>query len=398
MTSPVDTAVKFFASTMAGAPTLNGVAGSIIDILNSCLVTGFGSKTATSLIVASGIATFTHTGGQSAAQPNAVIQVDGVTGGLAGLNGEQKVLTSNATTVTFATALADGTAAGTITMKIAPAGWTKPFTGTNLAAFRNDTVTGTGSYLRVDDTATQNARVLGYLTMSDINTGTNAFPLEAQVSGGDWWTKSSAASATAAPWFIFADNRMVYFARAYNLANPTDFQLSAFGDVISTKSSDPYCAIISGEISNVSSANVAGNLSYYYASAGAASGMYSPRSYTGIGSSIPMGKTFPALNGLGSFGTSGGNTSGTPFPNPTDGGVYVVPHYVFEAQTGGANVHRGVSPGFYCSPQLVPNSSFSPGDLVTGVTGLSGRVLKALTCVNSTPKGVCFFDVTGPWR
>lgn len=398
MTSQVDTAVKFFASTMAGAPTLNGVAGSIIDILNSCLVTGFGSKTATSLIVASGIATFTHTGGQSAAQPNAVIQVDGVTGGLAGLNGEQKVLTSNATTVTFATALADGTAAGTITMKIAPAGWTKPFTGTNLAVFRNDSVTGTGTYLRVDDTATLNARVLGYLTMSDVNTGTNVFPLESQVSGGDWWTKSSAANSTANAWFIFADSRMVYFARAYQQSGPTDYQLSAFGDVISTKSSDPYCAIICGEVSNVSSSYVGGAQNYYYGNAGPSSGLYCPRSYTGIGSSVPMGKTFPSLNGIGGFGTSGANSSGAPFPNPTDGGVYVVPHYVFEAQAGGPNVHRGVSPGFWCSPQLVPNSSFASGDSITGVTGLSGRTLKALTCVNATPRGVCFFDVTGPWR
>ena len=383
---------------MAGAPTLNGVAGSIIDILNSCLVTGFGSKTATSLVVASGIATFTHTGGQSAAQPNAVILVEGVTGGLTALNGEQKVLTSTATTITWATAAADGTAAGTITMKIAPAGWTKPFSGTNLAAFRNDTVTGTGAYLRVDDTATQNARVVGYMTMSDVSTGTNAFPHDTQVSGGDWWTKSSAASATAAPWFIFADSRMVYFARAYHLSNPIDFQLHVFGDPVPTKTSDPYGAIITGETSNVSSSTVGGTSNYYYAGSGASAGMYVARSYTGIGSSIPMGKTYPTLNAHSSPANSGGNNNGTPFPNPTDGGVYVVPHYIFEAQTGGVNVHRGVSPGFYCTPQLVPNSSFTPGDLVTGVTGLSGRTLKALTCVNATPKGVCFFDVTGPWR
>lgn len=399
MASPVDTSVKFYSSDMAGAPVLNGVAGSLIAILDACLVNGFGSKAVTTLVVAGGIATMTFSGGASAAQVGAVILVAGATP--SALNGEQKVLSASSTAVTFATDEDPVSATGSITFKIAAAGWAKPFTGTNLAAYQSLSVEATDCYLRVDDTNTQNARVWGYQTMSTIDVGTGVFPLESQVPGGDYWTKSGGANSTANRWFIFADDRMIYFARAYRdgAAGLTkDFQLSAFGDFLPTKSGDPFGCIISGENANVSSAAVSGVSNYWYGQVGASTGLYCPRSYTGLGASIPMGKSFPTLNGHTSPAISGAHAQGTPFPNPTDGGVYVVPHYLFEATSGGSNnVHRGVSPGFYCTPQSIPNDIFNPGDVITGVAGLVGKALKAVTCTNGT-RGVVFFDITGPWR
>ena len=91
---------------------------------------------------------------------------------------------------------------------------------------------------------------------------------------------------------------------------------------------------------------------------------------------------------------SGAITNSIPYPNPEDGGLYVSPHYLVEHA---AISLRGVSPGFYMVPQLVANGQFAARDRVTGVTGLSGRTLIALTC-GLSPLGVCFFDLTGPWR
>ena len=44
MASPVDTTVKFYREDFPGAPVLNGVAGSLIDLLDACLCTGFGLR------------------------------------------------------------------------------------------------------------------------------------------------------------------------------------------------------------------------------------------------------------------------------------------------------------------------------------------------------------------
>ena len=59
MASPVDTSAKFFNENLPDAPVLNGVAGSLIGLLTACLVTGFGLRTAVSLVVSGGVATLT---------------------------------------------------------------------------------------------------------------------------------------------------------------------------------------------------------------------------------------------------------------------------------------------------------------------------------------------------
>lgn len=88
----------------------------------------------------------------------------------------------------------------------AAAGWTKPFSGTNLAAY----LMGTGGtsrrmYLRVDDTGGPGARIRGFDDMTNVNTGTEPFPTVGQVGGsGIVHWKSNAANATARPWILIA--------------------------------------------------------------------------------------------------------------------------------------------------------------------------------------------------
>lgn len=396
-----DTTVKYFHSQMVGAPTLNGVAGSIIAILDACLVNGFGLGTLDSLIITGGVAVATRAAGHSQ-EVGSVALIAGatVTGGT--VNGEQKVTAATATTFSFAVpGISNQTATGTITAKLAPATWAKTFTGTNKAAYKSTDVAATGCMLRVDDAATLTARVVGYEVMTDVDTGTGPFPTGTQQSGGSHWAKSSTANATANFWMLVADSRFIYFARAYRSGNnsaPNDYQLHVFGDIVPTKSGDPFGCIISGEATDQSGSNVTSAANYWYGSSGTATGLFTARSYTGLGSSIITGKAYPTLNSQSTPGCSGSNVSGTPFPNPTDGGLYVVPHYIFESLISTNNIHRGVSPGYYCSPQNIPVGQFAARDTVTGVTGLTGKTLKALTCQAGTPNGVVFFDITGPWR
>ena len=399
MASPVDTSVKHFYSAMSGAPVLNGAAGSLIAVLDMCLINGYDVKAVTSLVVAAGVATLTFTGTHSA-QVDMVVNVAGVTGGLVALNGDQKVTVIAANQVKFATAAADGVAAGTISFKIASAGWAKPFNGTNLAVYRSLDAQGTGMYLRVDDTGTTLARVVGYEVMTDVNTGTGAFPTSAQIAGGGYWSKSNSATATANAWYVFADTRRFFISLSPFLnttSGATGVVTRGFGDDITAKpGSDPYACSLSysaGTGPNDSSGSYDLNADQLTHAM--------PRAYTGLGSCV--------LHASRAFVGAQANVSGVTdptfgaFPSPVDGALRLSKKYFSEALVN-APV-RSLLPGFLYVPQTQVFASFKNLDKVIGTGEVLGR---KLMCVNSTNSlsaaasagstGAAFVDITGPWR
>lgn len=390
-----DTSVKFVHSAMSGAPALAGQAGSMIGLLDAILVNGFGLKSVDSLVVAGGVATMTISTGHSF-EPGAVALVAGssVTGGNANaLNGEKKVASTTTTTVTFdATGVADQTATGTITAKVAPMGWTKEYAGTNLAVYKSSDVTSTGCRLRVDDTGTTSARVVGYETMSDVNTGTGAFPTNTQQSGGLYWMKSDVASSATRPWIAVGDGKIFYIFAFINSSTTNSCAQLAFGDPLPTKSTDAYHCIISGGAISTTVVGQAHDLSFVDGVNGVNNGLFCPRSYTGVGAAVAMRKSFPLIGG-GTGSIHSGAGGGLNYPNAADGGLYVVPCYATEHA---ASVFRSTIPGLLMVPQNV-NSAFASKDIVTGVTGYAGKILKAVQCGGSGA-GVFFVDTTGPWR
>lgn len=397
MTSPVDTSVKFFTSSMPGAPVLNGVAGSLISLLDACLVDGFGSKSATSLVVAGGIATLTISGGESAALTDSVILVSGATP--AALNGEQKVLSASATAVTFATDEADVTATGTISFKLAPAGWAKPFAGTNLAAYKSVDPEGTGCLLRVDDTGTTSARVVGYESMSAISAGIGPFPTEAQRAGGGYWSKSTAANATGNNWTLVADGRFLMLFVAQNSgAIPAYIQGSTrcFGDPIALRpSGDAYACVLSYSTQSSTTSQFDGGLD-----TGVPLQHAMPRSYTGLGSCV-LHCTVPYTGNGNAF--SGGDSTMGAFPSVVDGGLRLSKKYL--ATSGTTAPPRADVPGYYWVPQTLTFDTIKWGDRVPGTGPLAGRTLfgvlgtnAALTAPSTSNSGLGLIDITGPWR
>lgn len=172
-----DTSVRYYDSTMAGAPALSGTVGALIGVLDACLVNGFGTVTLNSLVVAGNVATGTVNAGHGFAMIGGavgpVIAIAGATP--AGLNGTWCIASvPGSTTFTFSTAgIADQAATGTITAKRPPLGFSKAFSGTNKAAYRADDVASSRLYLRVADDGTgaaTYARVRGFETMSDVDT------------------------------------------------------------------------------------------------------------------------------------------------------------------------------------------------------------------------------------
>lgn len=386
---------------MAGAPSLTGAAGALIGVLDACLVNGFGSQTATSLVVASNVATLTLASAP-AMEAGSVVNISGVTGALTALNADWVVTSATATTVVFATTgISDGTATGTITAKLSAAGWSKAFSGTNLAAYKSNSSSSPKHVLRVDDTGTTVARVVAYESMSDVNTGIAPFPTAAQMAGGLYWAKSAAAGATVRNWYVMCDDRT-----AYVIINPNtglNSYIYGFGDFNSLKASDAFQTFICGHNADTSAAVAfttamgQGDLGY---SNKTNQGIYVSRAVTGVGSSIPAIKQ--CLSHLGTAETySGYGATLSPlsaFPNYADNAVQLSQVGIFPATNG----LRGTFRGIYHSPQPLQDSFQSRDVFIPSSGPLSGRRVVTIrtgvpTLITASNYGVAFFDQTGTW-
>ena len=385
------TKTKSFTSAMVGAPVLSGTAGALIGLLDAVLVNGFGLQTVSTLVVTGGVAVATVPSTPSAAV-GSVILVAGATP--AGLNGEQRVTAISANSVSFATAVADGSATGTITLKVAPAGWTKLYSGTNLAAYKIAAAEGTGMILRVDDADATVARVRGYETMTDVATGTGPFPSVAQVAAsGLWWSKSNTGTAAARPWRIVADDRgFFYFPK--NFDTSSEHQGNYFGDILSLKSNDPYACVLRANNADRSSSVVAISDGLEYAdSSQAAEGLYAARAANTLGGAIKHHAAPVTSVGLALTHVSG--ASGFTYPSPIDNGLMLTPLVVYSA-----NGYRGYLPGIRCSPQLT-NIAFATDDVVPGSGDMAGKsvtVIKLGAPAAGANQGVVFVDHTSDWR
>lgn len=389
---PVSSASPIFLHNLqSGAPQLDGLAGSLIGILDACLVSGFGLQAAT-ITVASGVATLTTPSGHGF-ELHQVVEVAGATP--SGLNGRQRVLSRTTTAITFdATGIADGAATGSITVKLAPAGWSKVYSGTNKAAYRSNNVSGSQTFLRVDDTVGRNASVVGYETMSDVDTGEGPFPTATQLSGGGWWPKSNSASSAARAWTVVANDRTVYLHTGCGDSAGSSGSVWGFGDFSSYKVGDGFAAMLVAAGRDVSASGVRLENSVENSQQSLNAFIYVPRSFAGTSGAVA------ALQIAESY-THSDNNSGagfgwqTTFPNAADNGLLLSRKVLFEH---GLCV-RGVMPGAYLTPQNC-HTFYSRNTLQDGSGDLAGRKLLAVKCggpAGTASQGVMFFDVTGPW-
>lgn len=387
------TTVKWLNSQTPGAPTLSGTAGDMLSVLNACLVNGWGSAVVDSIVVVSNVATVTKSGHPFS--PGQIAEIAGAAP--AGLNGQKRVLTTTASTYTFdATGIPDQTATGVITHKVAALGWTKPFADAgNVGVYRLNSVEGTGSYLRVTDSGTSDARCVGYESMSDLSTGVGPFPTGLQQPGGTYWPKSGTANSTTRPWILVGDDRGFYLCSSpYQDAGMggvgSSWKLVAyFGDFTSNKAVDPDRAMISGS-STPTSSSLATTIRCMSFRSSSVTSAYLRRGTSGIGGAVQLYRTWhkPVPSSADSY--SGDSVASLSFPNPADNGFYVSPVDLSEV-----NMYRGQAPGFYCTAHnLYTGTPLPETSQINGVVGLPGRTLMSI----ATSNGVGLVDITGPWR
>ncbi|CAJ0858347.1 hypothetical protein R76727_01248 [Ralstonia mannitolilytica] len=317
-------------------------------------------------------------------------------------NGEKKITSVTTNTISYAVDPAAATSpTGTISVKMAPLGWNSPFTGTNLAVYTSANPQSLGMLLRVDDTGTLNSRVVGYESMTDVNTGNGPFPVASQQAGGLYWPKSSQANTNATQWYVIGDSKRFFYWCAPNNAGsaPQNGILTFFGDPILNSSVDAFGTYLLGCASDktTTSSSVGECLGYTQWTPSAVGG-YNARAYFQTGGAVQCWR----LGGMGgnAMGYSGGSgttwlNSGLTYPNPADNGIILTPLYF-----GGAGYLRGSIPGIYHCPQNVI-AAFNHLDTMVGSDALVGRTLQAVRVGapnSSSSAGYVFFDTTGPWQ
>jgi hypothetical protein len=419
MSSPVDTSVVYSHHQMSGAPVLRAQAGSFIALTDAILINGFDTKAADSISILNGVATVTFTGAHSSEQQS-VILVSGATGAFVDLNGRQKVTARVGSTLTFSTLLPNGTATGTISFLMAPAGWTKVFAGTNLAAYRSPDPLANGHFLRVDDTDNASIRVRGYETMSDINTGTGLFPTDAQLSlysvpantSGGYWYKGSTVSTNPVGWTFTADNRFFMFCpqtqqSQLNVSFNVLGHFKGFGDPVVTRpSGDAYSTIIGTGGTAAQGSPQGGSFSQGDTSSGA---VYAARSYTGLGGSeLTSVLSYSKVN-IPNEGVSGAATGELGrFPSVIDGSLRFSQKFIRRTSppTDAESVARANIPGILHIPMTGVFASLPPKTIIDGTGFLTGRKLVTVgigspstdTAVSPDGSGIVLIDITGPWR
>lgn len=266
----------------------------------------------------------------------------------------------------------------------AAAGWTESFDGVNKKSFKQ----GGGNlfHLRVDDSGpglggAREARVRGFETMSDVDTGTGSFPTTAQATDGLFIRKSATADATARPWKVIADNRtLMLFTLTGDAANVhSGFY---FGDFFSLLAGDGFRTAIVGRVAENSAAmtTAAERFVRFVATHNstvmfvALADHFYARGYTGTGGSVNLSKYGDPAFFVGS--DSGFYIGSLAYPNPTDGGLYISRFKLHDPTTAPVNHLRGSLRGVWAVAHAISN--FVDGDTFTGTGALAGRTFEVV--------------------
>lgn len=385
--------VKRYYSGMTGAPTLSGTAGSLIALLDACLKDGFNVKAPTGATQTSGTATLSFSSSHGYA-PGDVIALSGANE--SAWNDEFLVLTTTTNSLTFA--IGAGTtspATGTLSCKIAPLGWTKPFSGTNKGAYLPK-AQYVQCYLRVLDDSTvptsasgRWAKARGYESMSDVDTGTGPFPTVAQAANALSVMKSSTSDSVARNWWLVGDGGIFYLGTGWNPAYTTSYSGYLFGDPASLRSGDAYSALLSADQAGSDTLPLYPGHINFFSTIGAynasQSGRYIARPYGQSGSAVAAG--FIGDNAV-SLALGAGGLSGLNLPN--DGFMF--------AQVGvveSSYIRSKALPGLY---QPLHNMYFNHLDIAPPSSDFPNRHIQAFGLALGPSPAQCLIDVTGPWR
>lgn len=277
------------------------------------------------------------------------------------------------------------------------AGWAREFQSGQVSVYR--AASGRRFRLRVDDGGTDYARFLGYEVMTDADTGTGPFPTNAQVGGGLYCLKSNTSDSTARPWVLVANETALYFLP---LGAGTDWLTAPasgdglsghffFGDLVPYLSGDNYASAVFGAVNTGTQACQLASKQSPSSSFSANSGLYVPRAYTGLGTSVNCGNY--AINDTTTSAVSGRGTYG-PYPDPITGGMLITPRVVFEPGAPGGVLYRGRFPGLWAP---LHDAAGAHADTFTGSGDLSGYSWLIAASASTSQLGRVLIETSNTW-
>lgn len=379
----------YLHSLMQGAPALaGGVNGSINALLHACLVNGFNTQSVSSATAAGGLVTFNF-GSAPGFVALSTVAVDG--SAVSAVNGRWRVQSAGSNQVVIAMpGVPDGAVGGTMTMRFAPLGWTRPYSGTNVAAYRQGGAAAHKRYVRVYDgsvVASQRCYVRAYESMTGVSTGTGPFPTTAEAAGnGAEWLAPFTAASTAVPWAILGTARAFYLFTGYGgdySATPGQWPaMSPWNDI---------GAGFFGELDRV--AKVGDTYAYGLAASYAfpGGGLYGSRASNGAAGSRPS---------MTMFGVGGAQqvSLGITYPDPASGGFTVHDAPIVYESFGGQYAMRGFVPGMLQSGHHAMQTNIASTTMCSveeNISGITGRLLRV--CGYNLSGGEFFLKLDEDW-
>ena len=391
--------VLYFDSSDTGAPVMNNAVGSLIGVLDACLINGFNNKAVASVNVASGVATATINGHGYSSVASKDVDIAGATP--AALNGRKTITVLNANTISFAApGVADGAATGTITAKRSALAWTKEFTGTGKAIYKRSDVTAGVMMLRVDDSnvspaSATDARAFMVESATNVDTFTGQAPTQGQLADGQYWNKGD-NNATAKQWSLIGDSKGFYLTVQSNstvLPNPTpndSFSGAVCGmsDFKSLVVGDAYNTLLAGCDTAGGGGGTGGGVigtALNYGQNSSNRTMVAARPYNQVGASVQLTSVGIGSNYIASFPL---------FPSPVDNGLLVNPTLLLTEQIASVAQVRGLLRG---AVQMLAHRVLDHGSIIDTVANLPGRKLLIWQVYSIGGSTRFALDLTGPW-
>lgn len=219
----------------------------------------------------------------------------------------------------------------------AAAGWTKPYSTTNIAVFQM-AAGGTNCVLRVLDDGSQTAGareavVRAAESASGHSTVTDPFPLVANVADANAiWRKSTTADATARVWKCVADGR--FFALWVEHA-AAQSELYMFGDIEPVYSGDAYSCFMSTR-GNGNASTILLVLSTTASQVGTSVGSFRSAMMRNASGSIKAETAAPLILSSNNFGNAGNTSTVADYPNPATSKLHLSQALVVSQGTSSA--------------------------------------------------------------
>ena len=384
--------VKWFDSRFHGIPTLNGTPGSMVALLDACLINGFGQTNIITITVLNKKATIVIQDGVQFFRKS-VVAIAGFSN--SALNTEYRVTKSEIGKLEIELDAPDGPLAITAgTVKYAPIGWFKPYSSVNQAIYKPSKVDAKQWMFYMNDSTAMYSEIKLIENAANIEVHTGSRPHDKLLR----WNKSYVANTATNAFSIVGDPYSFYYKTSglsSSIANDRNYGIFQFvGEGVPlTNNSDLYSVYLGGlHPKNAIATNASNIFSPDYAAS--SRNLYCLRGVNGLKAEVEVRTNFKNVLPWNYFNT--GANSDIFFTD--DNIVHLYIDNFFESPDRRITKIPGIVTAsatplkydhFDYILEAKDNTLNKDLILCKSTTGLSA---------NNAPNVFFYMDITGPWR